>query len=101
MNTCIYTNCGEEVPLGVECALPYLYLEPVAKVILQRPDSGEHEGMRPEGSPLGGYPLVLLPNAHSTPSPNGDGIARTNPTLYLVKGDRHAATFERLDSVCS
>jgi hypothetical protein len=59
MNACIYTNRGEEVPLGMECALPYL--------------------------------------AHSTPSPNGGGIARTNPTLYLVKGDRHAATFERLD----
>ena len=24
MNACIYTNRGEEVPLGVECALPYL-----------------------------------------------------------------------------
>ena len=63
MNACIYTNRGEEVPLGMECALPYL--------------------------------------AHSTPSPNGGGIARTNPTLYLVKGDRHAATFERLDPVHS
>jgi hypothetical protein len=63
MNACIYTNRGEEVPLGMECALPYL--------------------------------------AHSTPSPNGGGIARTNPTLYLVKGDRHAATFERPDPVHS
>jgi hypothetical protein len=90
MNTCIYTNRGEEVPLGVECALPYL--EPLARVILQGPDSGEHEGT---------CPLVSLPNAHSTPSPNGDGIARTNPNLYLVKGDHHAATFERFDSVPS
>jgi hypothetical protein len=24
MNACIYTNRGEEVPLGVECALPCL-----------------------------------------------------------------------------
>jgi hypothetical protein len=63
MSACTYTNCGEDVPLGVECALPYL--------------------------------------AHSTPSPNGGGIARTNPNLYLVKGDRHAATFERPDPVHS
>ena len=26
MNDRIYTNSGEEVPLGVECALPYLVL---------------------------------------------------------------------------
>ncbi len=63
MNTGTYTNRGEEVPLGLECALPYL--------------------------------------PHYTPPPNRDRIARTNPTLYLVKGDRHAATFERLDSVHS
>jgi hypothetical protein len=63
MNAGTYTNRGEEVPLGVECALPYL--------------------------------------ADCTPSPNRDRIARTNPTLYLVKGDRHAATFERLDPVHS
>jgi hypothetical protein len=24
MDTCIYTNRGKEVPLGVECAIPYL-----------------------------------------------------------------------------
>jgi len=63
MNACIYTNCGEEVPLGMECALPYL--------------------------------------AHSTRSPNRDDIERTCPTLYLVKGERHAATLERLDPVHS
>ena len=63
MNAGTYTNRGEEVPLGMECALPYL--------------------------------------PHYTPSPNGERIARTNPTLYLVKGERHAATFERLDPVHS
>jgi hypothetical protein len=63
MNTGTYTNRGEEVPLGLECALPYL-------------------------------PCY-------TPSPNPDRIARANPTLYLVKGERHAATFERLDPVHS
>jgi len=90
MNAGIYTNRGEDVPLGMECALPYL--DAVAEVILQRADSGEHEGR---------YPLVSLRTAHSTPSPNGGGIARTNPNLYLVKGDRHAATFERPDPVHS
>jgi hypothetical protein len=63
MNAGLYANRGEEVPLGVECALPYL--------------------------------------AHSTPSPIGDGMERTNPTLYLVKGDCHAARFERPDPVRS
>jgi hypothetical protein len=58
-----YTNRGEEVPLGVECALPYL--------------------------------------AHSTPSPNCGGAACTNPTQHLMKGDRHAATFESSDPVHS
>ncbi len=59
-----YTNRGEEVPLGMECALPYL--------------------------------------AQSTPSPNGEHrMERTNPALYLVKAERHAATFERLDPVHS
>jgi hypothetical protein len=24
MDTCLYTNRGKEVPLGVECAIPYL-----------------------------------------------------------------------------
>ena len=90
MNAGTYTNRGEEVPLGLECALPYL--DAVAEVILQRADSGEHEGR---------YPLVSLRTADCTPSPNGDRVARTNPTLYLVKGERHAATFERLDSVHS
>ncbi len=61
MNAGTYTNRGEEVPLGVECALPYL--------------------------------------TYSTPSPNGGGMARTIPALYLVKGERHAAAFERLDPV--
>ena len=63
MNACIYTNRGEEVPLGVECALPYL--------------------------------------AYSTPSPFRSGAALTDPIQHLVKGDHHAATFERLDSVHS
>ena len=90
MNAGTYTNRGEEVPLGMECALPHL--DAVVEVILQRADLGEHQGM---------YPLVLLQTAHSMPSPNGDRIERTNPTLYLVKGDRHAATFERLDPVHS
>jgi hypothetical protein len=63
MNAGTYTNRGEDVPLGMECALPYL--------------------------------------DYSTRSPNGDRIARTNPTLYLVKGERHAAAFERLDPVRS
>jgi len=63
MNAGAYTNRGEAVPLGVECALPYL--------------------------------------EHSTPSPNRGGVARTNPNLYLVKGDRHAATFETPDPVHS
>ena len=44
MNALSYTNRGEEVPLGVECALPYL--EPVAE-ILQRADSRHCAGMQP------------------------------------------------------
>lgn len=63
MNAFIYTNRGEEVPLGVECALPYL--------------------------------------ADATPSPKSGGIARTIPALYLVKAERRAAAFERLDPVPS
>ena len=85
-----YTNRGEEVPLGMECALPYL--DAIAEVILQRTDSGEHAGM---------YPLVSLPTANCTRSPNSDRAARTNPTLYLVKQERHAATLERFDLVQS
>jgi len=63
MNAGAYSNCGEEVPLGMECALPYL--------------------------------------DYSTQSPNGGGMARINPTLYLVKAERHAATLERPDPVHS
>lgn len=63
MNAGAYSNRGEDVPLGMECALPYL--------------------------------------DYSTPSPNAGGMARTNPTLYLVKGERHAATLERPDPVHS
>jgi len=63
MNAGTYTNRGEEVPLGMECALPYL--------------------------------------ARCPQSPDGGGMERTNRTLYLVKGERHAATFERLDPVHS
>ena len=59
MNAGAYTNRGEEVPLGVECALPFL--------------------------------------ANCTLSPNGDRAKRTNPIPYLVKQERHAAAFERLD----
>ena len=29
MNACIYANRGEEVPLGVECALPYCASSPL------------------------------------------------------------------------
>ena len=90
MNAGTYTNRGEEVPLGMECALPYL--DAVAEVILQRADSGEHEGM---------YPLVSLPTANCTRSPNGQRAARTNPTLYLVTQERHAAALERLAPVHS
>ena len=61
MNASTYTNRGEEVPLGMECALPHL--------------------------------------ANCTPSPNGGGMERSKPTLYLVKGDRHAATLETPDPV--
>jgi hypothetical protein len=87
MNACAYTNRGEEVPLGVECALPYL--EPVAKAIfLQRTDSGEHEGRKS---------LVPLRAVHSTPSPIPGG----DTTQHLVKGDRHAATSESPDPVHS
>ena len=81
MNACIYTSRGEEVPLGVECALPYL--EPVATAILQQPDSGEHEGMRP---------LPPLATAHSTPSRYRRGAALADWIQHLVKGDHHAAT---------
>ena len=88
MSAGIYTNRGEEVPLGMECALPYL--QSVAEVMLQQPASGGHAGA---------HPLVLLPQAHSTPSPFRSGTALANPTLHLVKGDRLAATFERPDSV--
>lgn len=63
MNIGIYTNRGEEVPLGMECALPYM--------------------------------------ADYMPSPDGNRIARTNPTLCLVKGERHAATLEKLDPLHS
>lgn len=63
MNAGIYTNRGEDVPLGMECALPYL--------------------------------------DYSTQSPNGDGMARSKPSLYLVKAERHAAAFERPDPVHS
>ena len=45
MNPCNYTNRGEEVPLGVECALPYL--EPVDRIAVQRADSRQHAGMHP------------------------------------------------------
>jgi hypothetical protein len=63
MNAGIYTNRGEAVPLGMECALPYL--------------------------------------ARCTPSPNGDGMERAKPALYLVKAERHAAALERPDPVHS
>ncbi len=63
MNASAYTNRGEAVPLGMECALPYL--------------------------------------ANYTLSPNGDGMERSKPTLYLVKGRHYAAAFERLDPVHS
>jgi hypothetical protein len=63
MNAGIYSNRGEDVPLGMECALPYL--------------------------------------AKYTLSPNGDGMERSKPTLYLVKAERHGAACERLDPVRS
>lgn len=90
MNTGSYSNRGEDVPLGMESALPYL--DAVAEVFLQQTDSGEHEGRSP---------LVSLGTANCTPSPNGDRIVCTYPTLYLVKAERHAATLERLDPVHS
>ena len=45
MDARLYTNGGEEVPLGVECALPYL--KPVVRIVLQQADSREHVGMHP------------------------------------------------------
>jgi hypothetical protein len=40
-----YANRGNEVPLGVECALPYL--DAAATFIARAADSREHAGMHP------------------------------------------------------
>ena len=60
LGRCVVSSIRADIHWPACVQLWPAYLEAITIVILLWPDLGEHEGRRPEESPLGGYPLVLL-----------------------------------------